>query len=460
MGIKHFRVVHNPAGSSLASHVRTTRAPLVYVFFCFGGCIAVNWDQVWPETNNNHTFYQSRPRGSRGPALQLASPLSRGEGGGSPHGGCGGRRPPEQRVADQVEAQQLTLRSHFGSTLRSSPVLPASMKLRPVPLAASTPSRRSPRGRSPRRRSPKATQPEPPPRRRSRRGRSPRRRSPKATQPEPPPSRRSPRRRRPTRVAEPPRPSRRSPTAEPQPSRRSPSAASQSRARGNSRGSRPSAAPRLEACIPVKATPSAAPGLEARIPVKAMPSCRQPHPVEARIPVKAMPSCPALPKPPAQPPTHQQIFDALVDKVKAWQRTSDRHTRFWRSYVIHLGSRTFDPSAHDTGTLSEFLRRARDPMMSQMMDAMMKGSGKGASQDLVEEEPSDEPPARKRRLGTPPRQPRTPGLVEESAADAASSGVAAEALPSTPDSDTPSWVTAAVEEAAAAVDDARRECPP
>ncbi len=97
-------------------------------------------------------------------------------------------------------------------------------------------------------------------------------------------------------------------------------------------------------------------------------------------------------------------------------------------------------------------------MMSQMMDAMMKGSGKGTSQDLVQEEPSDEPPASKRRLGTPPRKPCTPGKLAE--ASAAPSGVAAAGTPcasaaTMSDSDTPSWC-----EKAAAAEDARRECPP
>ena len=96
--------------------------------------------------------------------------------------------------------------------------------------------------------------------------------------------------------------------------------------------------------------------------------------------------------------------------------------------------------------------------MMSWMSTMTKGSGKGTSQDLVQEEPSDEPPAARRRLGTPPRKPRTTGILAE--ASAASSGVAAAEMPcasaaSTSDSDTPSWC-----EVAAAVEDAGRECPP
>ena len=68
----------------------------------------------------------------------------------------------------------------------------------------------------------------------------------------------------------------------------------------------------------------------------------------------------AVPKPPAQPPTHQQLLEAQVAQVKAWQRASDRHSLCWNSYVKSIGSNTFDPSFHDTVTLSEFLARTRD----------------------------------------------------------------------------------------------------
>jgi hypothetical protein len=275
---------------------------------------------------------------------------------------------------------------------------------------------------------------------------------------------------------------------------------------------RPSLAPGLVAEIPAKAMPSRRPDTERLIRdlvlerglAHAMPTAMPYIMPTARATRTAVPKPPAqppthqqlratrtaVPKPPAQPPTHQQLLEAQVAKVKAWQRASDRHSFCWRSYVKSIGSRVFDPSFHDTVTLSEFLARTRDGSLDlgpldmhaivsqmslqdmQMMNAMtshimnslfMKGSGKGTSQDLVLEEPSDsdEPPAARRRLGTPPRKPRTrtPGILAE--ASAASSGVAAAAMPcasaamSTSDSDTPSWC-----EVAAAVEDAGRECPP